>query len=154
MSAVDELEANRRAIRLELLGTDQPPPAEAPGQAPEAAEPAPGEPAGATRRPLLGSAATWIDTGKLAIEEAWRQHPARPMALVAESMLEEAARRKPYYVIGAAALLGGALVLLRPWRWASARGVVVAAVAPLDLKGVVSSVVAQSLLAGREDSEG
>lgn len=60
-----------------------------------------------------------FDEVNLAAKASDRCDPAlwRLVADAAELLLKPVAQRHPYALVGAAALLGGLLVQLRPWRW-------------------------------------
>jgi len=56
-----------------------------------------------------------------AVTAWWANHPLRPAADVAESVVRDAiaplARRHPVSIVLAAVLVGAAVVRFRPWRW-------------------------------------
>ena len=75
----------------------------------------------------------------------WRHHPAH-MALevatgVAKPILSRYAEEKPLQLLGTAAALGAAVVLLRPWRLVSISGLLLATVKSPGLSPALMSLI-------------
>ena len=75
----------------------------------------------------------------------WRHHPAH-MALevatgVAKPILSKYAEEKPMQLLGAAAVLGAAVVLVRPWRLVSITGLLLATVKSPGLSPALMSLI-------------
>jgi hypothetical protein len=80
---------------------------------------------------LLSSAATaW-----------WNEHPVRAGVLVLRTATEECARRKPLQTLGVAALVGAGIIVLRPWRMASATALALRLFRSSNFTGVAASVL-------------
>ena len=71
----------------------------------------------------------------------WAKHPARVAWLsasdAAQTLLKPMAQRHPFALVGTAALAGGLLVLLRPWRWLTAPSVWLSGLLPVLLAQVM-----------------
>lgn len=75
----------------------------------------------------------------------WRHHPAH-MALevatgVAKPILSKYAEEKPMQLLGTAAVLGAAVVLVRPWRLVSITGLLLATVKSPGLSPALMSLI-------------
>lgn len=87
-----------------------------------------------------GSAGSW-DLIKQVAGSWWRGHPVHLALDIARPLLQTYAEEKPLKLMGIAAGLGAAAVLLRPWRLMSLTGLAAAL-----LKSSERSVLLQSLL--------
>ena len=76
-----------------------------------------------------------------AIRVWWFRHPASSAVELARPLLGDYARAHPFKLLGAAAGLGAAAVLVRPWRMVSIGGLLVAAVKSSGLSGVLFSLL-------------
>jgi hypothetical protein len=91
-------------------------------------------PPGSVWKILKRTALTW-----------WQHHPAH-MAIdvaagVAKPVLSKYAEEKPIQLLGAAAALGAALVIMRPWRLMSLTGLLLATVKSSDLAPALLSLI-------------
>lgn len=79
----------------------------------------------------------------------WRHHPAH-MAMdvavgVAKPVLDKYATEKPLQLLGAAAAVGAATVLVRPWRLMSITGLLLATLKSSGLSAALLSLIAPQL---------
>ena len=74
----------------------------------------------------------------------WYHHPANVALDIAKPVLGKYAKEYPFRVLGIAAGVGAAAVLLKPWRLVSLGGLVLAAMKSSDIKGVILSVLTPS----------
>lgn len=131
-SAVQRLRASRQAISAHLQGRrGEPRTEQAPdnGQAPRAASSGP----------------AWWRIARRALGVWWHNHPAYSAALVAQPVLTRYASEKPLQVIGIAAALGAATVVLKPWRLISVGAVLAATLKSQDMTRLVMSMMAQAM---------
>lgn len=89
---------------------------------------------------MEGSAGSW-DLIRQVAGSWWRGHPVHLALDIARPLLQTYAEKKPLQLMGIAAGLGAAAVLLRPWRLMSLTGLAAAL-----LKSSERSAVLQSLL--------
>ncbi len=87
--------------------------------------------------------------GEGLVQGWWHGHPARAVAQVASSLLHDQARQHPLRLIAASAVLGSAVVILKPWRRFNVGKLLLSAVA-----GSSTGVVAKLLgVAGSDDAK-
>lgn len=79
-----------------------------------------------------------------ALRAWWQHHPANIALDVARPVVAEYAREHPVRLLGAAAGIGAAAVLLKPWRLVSLGGVLLATMKSSDLSGIVLSMLSSS----------
>ncbi len=73
----------------------------------------------------------------------WQSHPARFVAHMAEPALNDYARAEPLKLVGIAAGVGAAAMVLKPWRLMSLGAVLAVALRPVDLSSLVLALVSQ-----------
>ena len=81
---------------------------------------------------------------RLALSSWWRQHPASIATDIASPLLQRFAQDKPLQLIGIAAGVGAAAVLIKPWRLISIGSVLWASLKSSDLTGIVASMLSSS----------
>lgn len=86
------------------------------------------------------SASFWPSAVARAIGTWWRHHPLGLAVDVAEPGLKRYAQRHPFRLLGLAAAVGAAVVLIRPWRLLSLGGLFAAAVKSLAVPSVLMSL--------------
>lgn len=74
----------------------------------------------------------------------WQHHPAQLALNLAKPALGRFAEEKPLQLLGIAAGVGAAAVVLRPWRLISVTGLVVAAIKITDLPVLLMSMLSSS----------
>jgi hypothetical protein len=89
------------------------------------------------------SSGTW-GVVKGAIQAWWHHHPVSVAFDLARPAIGHYAEDKPFKLLGIAAGLGAAAVLLRPWRLVSLGGVLLAALKSSELSGALHSVLSSS----------
>ena len=92
-----------------------------------------------------GSSGTIWKTARRAVITWWRHHPAH-MAIdvgvcIAKPALCKYAKEKPAQLLGMAAALGAATVLIRPWRLVSVTGLLLATFKSSGLTPVLLSLI-------------
>ncbi|QHI99421.1 hypothetical protein GT347_16410 [Xylophilus rhododendri] len=90
----------------------------------------------------------WFAVARHSLRAWWEFHPVRVAGVVAQPVIAEYARQRPLKLVGIAAGLGAALVVIRPWRLVSLGGLAVAA-----LKSSQVSNFALSLLSNRKNTK-
>ena len=65
---------------------------------------------------------------KYAARMWWHRHPASALADLASPILNGYARAHPFKLLGISAVIGTALVIIRPWRMVSSSALLIAAV--------------------------
>ena len=75
------------------------------------------------------------------VQAWWRHHPAKVALEIAEPVLNQYAKNKPYQLLGIAAAAGAAAVLVRPWRLVSVTGLLLATLKSSGLANVALSFV-------------
>ena len=80
-------------------------------------------------------------TVKRAVRLWWQHHPAQLAVDVAKPVLDTYAREKPLQLLGIAAGVGAAAVLVRPWRLVSVTGLFLAAVKSTEFSGLLLSLL-------------
>lgn len=91
---------------------------------------------------------TW-SVVKHAVKVWWQHHPAQLALNLAKPALGRYAEEKPLQLLGIAAGVGAAAVLIRPWRLISVTGVLFAALKASDVP-----VLLMSMLSSSPDSAG
>ena len=86
---------------------------------------------------------------RLALGSWWRQHPASIATDIANPLLQRFAQDKPLQLIGIAAGVGAAAVLIKPWRLISIGSVLWASLKSSDLTGIVASMLLSSSATGK-----
>jgi hypothetical protein len=81
---------------------------------------------------------------KRAIQAWWQHHPVSVAFDLARPAIGHYAEDKPFKLLGIAAGVGAAAVLLRPWRLMSLGGVLLAALKSSELSGALHSVLSSS----------
>jgi ElaB/YqjD/DUF883 family membrane-anchored ribosome-binding protein len=71
----------------------------------------------------------------------WTHHPAKMALEIAEPVLNKFAKDKPYQMLGIAAVVGAATVLVRPWRVVSFTSLLLATIKSTGLGNVVLALV-------------
>jgi ElaB/YqjD/DUF883 family membrane-anchored ribosome-binding protein len=71
----------------------------------------------------------------------WRHHPAKMALEIAEPVLDQYAKNRPYQMLGIAAAVGAATVLVRPWRLVSLTSVLLATIKSSGLANVLLAAV-------------
>lgn len=94
--------------------------------------------------PANGQTSVWKTLKRSALTW-WRHHPAH-LAIdvatgVAKPVLSKYADEKPIQLLGVAAALGAAVVLVRPWRLVSLTGLLLATVKSSDLTPALMSLI-------------
>ncbi len=78
---------------------------------------------------------------RFALASWWRQHPASIATDIANPLLQRFAQDKPLQLIGIAAGVGAAAVLIKPWRLISIGSVLWASLKSSDLTGILASML-------------
>lgn len=71
----------------------------------------------------------------------WSSHPAHLAVEVGEPMLSKYAAANPIKLLAVSALLGGAVVLAKPWRLISVTGLLIAALRSTQVSGLMASLL-------------
>ncbi len=100
----------------------------------------------ASDNPLAGGRGNFWKTVRRTVQAWWRHHPAHTALDVASGMahpvLNRYAKDKPIQLLGAAAALGAALVVVRPWRLVSITGLLLATLKSSGLTPTLLSLLA------------
>ena len=96
--------------------------------------------------PLLFDAQTAQSGGtwgivKHAVRAWWQHHPVSAALDLAEPLVSQYARDKPFKLLGIAAGAGVAIAILKPWRLISLGGVVLAAMKSSDISSALFSIL-------------
>lgn len=89
------------------------------------------------------SSGTW-GIVKHAIQAWWHHHPVSVAFDLARPAIGHYAEDKPFKLLGIAAGLGAAAVLLRPWRLVSLGGLLLATLKSSELSGALHSLLSTS----------
>ncbi len=89
---------------------------------------------------------------KHAIQAWWRNHPVNVALDLARPVIGKYAEEQPLKLLGIAAGLGAAAVVLRPWRLVSLGAVLVAALKSSELSGVLLSMLSSPLQDSKKPS--
>jgi hypothetical protein len=76
--------------------------------------------------------------------QAWQNHPARLAVQALAPLLRERTRQNPWQVLALSGLLGGALVLLRPWRLLPMGALLMTAARSVPLSQLLSAWLQQA----------
>ena len=71
----------------------------------------------------------------------WHRHPASAIADLASPLLDDYAKTHPFKLLGASALTGAALIIIRPWRMVSASALLIAAVKSSGLSNTLLTML-------------
>lgn len=72
----------------------------------------------------------------------WRSHPAHLAVEVGEPLLSKYAAANPMKLLAVSALLGGAVIMAKPWRLISLTGLLIAALRSTPVSGLMASLLA------------
>ena len=72
----------------------------------------------------------------------WHRHPLNAVAHMAEPVIAAYAKREPLKLLGAAALVGAVIVVVRPWRLISAGAQLAAALRPSEISAFATTMLA------------
>lgn len=86
----------------------------------------------------------WPGAAARAVRTWWRNHPASMAVDVATPVVGRYAKRHPYKLLGAAAVAGAAMVIIRPWRLLSVGGIALAAIKSAAVPSVLMSLFSPS----------
>ena len=81
---------------------------------------------------------------KYGVRAWWEFHPVRAVGAIAEPLVADFAERKPFRLLGIAAGVGAAVVVVKPWRLVSVGGLAVAALKSSQASSFVLSLITQS----------
>lgn len=98
---------------------------------------------GSDRAPSSGPA--WLRIARHTLRAWWHNHPAYSAALIAQPVLTRYVSDKPLQVVGIAAAVGAAAVVLKPWRLISVGALVAATLKSQDITRLVMSLMAQAM---------
>ncbi len=87
-----------------------------------------------------------------AVTAWWQHHPAHVALDVGRPFLRSYAREKPLQLLGIAAGLGAAAVLVKPWRLVSFTGLAVAALKSTKLSSTLLSLLSRQSRGSHQDS--
>ena len=82
----------------------------------------------------------------------WSRHPANATARIAQPLIENYAREKPLQLVGIAAGLGAAAVIVKPWRLISVGALLAATLRSSDFSSLLVSLLSQDARQPREDA--
>lgn len=102
----------------------------------------------ASAAPESATGIHWSSLVETGVASWWHAHPARAGAVLLRSATEDYARKKPGQAMAAAAVVGAALVLFRPWRLVSASALIFSVLRSSNFTGMATTVLetaAQSL---------
>ena len=91
-----------------------------------------------------GGRAGWFEAIGEALHGWWHHHPARTAVEIARPFLASYARQKPVAYVGAAAVAGAVLLLLRPWKLVSVTGIAFAVLKSPQVAGMIMSALSRS----------
>jgi hypothetical protein len=83
----------------------------------------------------------WISVARRLGERWWRRHPANAVGQLAKPLLKRYAREQPFKVLGTAAAIGAAVVLIKPWRLLSITAVLAAVLKTSDVADLVTTLM-------------
>jgi len=81
---------------------------------------------------------------KYGVRAWWEFHPVRAVGAIAEPLVADFAERKPFRLLGIAAGVGAAVIVVKPWRLVSVGGLAVAALKSSQASSFVLSLITQS----------
>jgi hypothetical protein len=94
---------------------------------------------------------TWA-IAKHAIKSWWHYHPAHVAFDLARPVIDRFAHERPFKLLGIAAGVGAAAVVLRPWRLVSLGGLALGALKSSEMSSVVLSMLSRSHTDSQETS--
>jgi len=83
----------------------------------------------------------WFGTARHALSTWWRHHPAHMAVELATPALGVYAEKRPFRLLGIAAVVGALVVVTRPWRLISVTGLLVAVAKSSQLSGLLMSAL-------------
>jgi hypothetical protein len=83
----------------------------------------------------------WFGSARHALGTWWRHHPAHMAVELATPALGAYAEKRPFRLLGIAAVVGAVVVVTRPWRLISATGLLVAVAKSSQLSGLLMSAL-------------
>ena len=89
----------------------------------------------------------WFSIARHSVRAWWEFHPARVVGVIAQPVLANYARKRPWKLVGIAAGVGAVVVVTKPWRLVSVGGLAVAA-----LKSSQVSNFALTFLSNRKNN--
>lgn len=89
------------------------------------------------RKPRNG----WWPVFKSLSASWWHRHPLNAVSHMARPVIETYARREPAMLLGAAALAGAALVVVRPWRLISVGALLAAVLRPSEISAFAMTML-------------
>lgn len=93
-------------------------------------------------RPSSGN--RWFDLGGRAVRGWWHRHPASTVTALAEPVITQYAHRKPLQLLGIAAAIGAAAVVIRPWRLVSMTALLAAGLRASDIASAATALLTAS----------
>lgn len=136
LTPAQRLQASRHAISTHLQGQGR-------GRRSDADPASPGGGSDDAAAPRSGP--TWWRIARHTLRVWWHNHPAYSAALVAQPLLTRYASDKPLQVVGIAAAVGAAAVLLKPWRLISVGAVLAATLKSQDVSRLLVSLLSQAM---------
>ena len=136
--AADKLARSRLAIIDHVHGRERRHEPRAAAEADDGLEPLGGAPPTRRRMPRGRG---WLAGIRYAAGTWWRHHPAHMALELGTPALQSYAQRHPARLLGAAAVIGAVVVLVRPWRLISLTTVLVAVVKSSQLSSVLMSAL-------------
>lgn len=91
------------------------------------------------------SGPTWWRIARHTLRAWWHSHPAYSAALIAQPVLTRYVSQRPLQVVGIAAAVGAAAVVLKPWRLISVGALLAATLKSQDISRLVVSLMAQAM---------
>jgi hypothetical protein len=91
------------------------------------------------------SGPTWWRIARHTLTAWWHNHPAYSAALIAQPVLTRYVHERPLQVVGIAAAVGAAAVVLKPWRLISVGALVAATLKSQDITRLMMSLIAQAM---------
>ncbi len=92
-------------------------------------------------QPQVGEHVAWVSVARRLGERWWRRHPANAVGQLAKPLLKRYAREQPFKVLGTAAGIGAAVVLIKPWRLLSITAVLAAVLKTSDIADLVTTLM-------------
>ena len=86
----------------------------------------------------------WPSALARAVRTWWRHHPVSMAVDVAKPVVGRYAKGHPFKLLGTAAAVGAAIVVIRPWRLLSVGGILLAAVKSAAVPSVLMSLFSPS----------
>jgi len=136
LTPAQRLQASRHAISAHLQGQGR-------GRRSDGDAVRAGDSPDDSRAPSSGPA--WWRIARHTLRVWWHHHPAYSAALVAQPVLARYASEKPLQVVGIAAAVGAAAVLIKPWRLISVGALVAATLKSQDVTRLLVSLMSQAM---------